>query len=165
MDDNERRKKLPHGKRSPAPDQQRLPFDVEYRERFALLDAIDCNRTDFGKRLWQNIRALLKTVHAVDTSGRGCFLYATEVMDRSELEEGQFYRAVKAAETAGILKIERSSKGPGRGRDTNTMWVVWPEVAKLQRRKKRTRPTSNLPKRNDHKEEFRREYRERLYCY
>jgi hypothetical protein len=136
-DNNQRRKKPPTGA-----DQQALPFDVEYRERFALLDAIDCQRTPFTKRTWQNVRTLLKEIHRVDTTGRGCFKKRKTIVEESELSRRQFDAAVKAAETEGLIFVERRCKGEGRGRDSNVMRVIWPAVASLQRRMRG--PTAQL---------------------
>ncbi|TWT33899.1 hypothetical protein KOR34_37350 [Posidoniimonas corsicana] len=118
-----------------SPQQYLLPFET-YRERFALLDAIDYRRiTVEGKPCtrgqWKRIRTLLKVYNRL-AGDRECFASVATLADRCEYSKATVSTAIREATELQLLeKTPQTRKTGNGGRAPNLTRVQWDRVAAL----------------------------------
>ncbi|TWT35350.1 hypothetical protein KOR34_02410 [Posidoniimonas corsicana] len=118
-------------RRKPAAGQQPLPLDVEYAERFRLLESVPYRRSGLSQRRWNNVVALLSAVHRLN-QGTGCWASSDRLADECRYSRRTLFRASEDAQALGVLEVEnRNRKGANGGRASNSWRIDWGAFAGL----------------------------------
>ncbi|TWT33890.1 hypothetical protein KOR34_37260 [Posidoniimonas corsicana] len=118
-------------RRKPAAGQQPLPLDVEYAERFRLLESVHYSRSGLSQRRWNNVVALLSAVHRLN-QGSGCWASSDRLADECRYSRRTLFRASQDAQELGVLEVEnRVRKGANGGRAFNSWRIDWGAFARL----------------------------------
>lgn len=115
----------------PTAEQQSLPFEATYQERFMLIEAVTAHRAGLTQRRWTNAQLLLKAIHSADR-GSGCWASIGWLADKCHVSRRTLDRAVADAVAVGVLEKEHRVRRSGNGgRTTNTWRISWASLASL----------------------------------